>query len=147
MNQIKSNKNKGYAILFTVVIVSIISMITVGLSNSIYKQMIISSVAKDSTVAFYQADIASECALYAESMNYVLSPTWNCGGKNMLFSQSGSNYYFLPENQTSSNECFNIFVEKQDLGGVIETTIEAKGYNICKIDNLRTVERAIMIKY
>src|SRR5574343_1489902 len=81
-NNLKLNKNNqsGYAILFTVVIVSVISIIAIGLSNTAYKSMILSSVAKDSQTAFYQSDTATECALYADTNPDVLSGNnFKCG--------------------------------------------------------------------
>lgn len=147
------NKNKGYAILFTVVIVGIISMITIGLSNSAYKQTILSSVAKDSATAFYQADIGSECALYADKMLFFspdqTSTKYNCAGHIMDYSNPiADNYQLVPENQNTTAKCFRIEVSKKD-DAVIgpSTEILSKGYNMCNKGNLRTVERGIKVTY
>lgn len=151
-------KKGGYAILFTVVIVGIISMITIGLSNAAYKQMILSSVAKDSTTAFYQADIASECALYMdnESNNPAVPPTsgsssWTCAGINLTYTPSGSSpdtqVNLDPVSGGSSNKCFSSIVYKKETSTAISTEVQAKGYNICDKTNSRTVERAIKVNY
>jgi hypothetical protein len=151
-------KKGGYAILFTVVIVGIISMITIGLSNAAYKQMILSSVAKDSTTAFYQADIASECALYMdnESNNPAVPPTsgsasWTCAGNSLTYTASGSSPITLvnlePATENSSNKCFRALVTKTESPTSISTEVQAKGYNICEKANSRTVERAIKVNY
>jgi hypothetical protein len=147
-------KKGGYAILFTVVVVGIISMITIGLSNAIYKQLILSSVAKDSTTAFYQADIASECAIYMDSESSSGNPstppavsTWTCGGQSLQYTAASNVYNLEPVNPSSSSVCFRAVITKTETTTEITTQIEAKGYNICDKANSRTVERAIKVNY
>lgn len=159
---IKNKNQKGYAILFTVVIVSAISVITAGISNAAYKQLILSSLAKDSQSAFYQADTAGDCALYidrvfwttpAPNITTVISP-WSCGGSSSSLTVTPRNpvstgYDISPVDQNSLNPCFRINVAKDIITtlGTTKTTIQAKGYNICNKNNLRTVEREIEINY
>jgi len=153
-------KNRGYVMLFTTIIVTIISMITIGLSNTAYKQIILSSVAKDSTTAFAQSDIALECALYFENKHELASenfdpPTsWTCSDDTLFVVKStpGSviTYTLSPseEESKSNNKCFRITIEKTiTITGDTRTTVKAKGYNICNTSNLRTVERAVDINY
>lgn len=154
-------KNGGYAILFTVVIVGIISIITFGLSNSAYKQTILSSVARDSTTAFYQADIGSECAMYADNkfqdneMNSA-EPGWMCGGSVVAFNaptteaiMDGNKYTYslIVPNETSIAKCFRIDIIKLKTSTLISTEINSRGYNICNKGNMRTVERALRVTY
>jgi hypothetical protein len=150
---------KGYAILFAVVIVSAISVITVGLSNIAYKQLILSSLAKDSQLAFYQADTAGDCALYADRVVSVETPNilntpgpWVCSNANLQVTPAGDGsggYDLLPQNETSMGPCFRINVIKDIISAppLIKTKIFAKGYNICDINNMRTVERKVEINY
>lgn len=127
----------GYAILTTIVVVSILLVIGIGLSKSTYKQLILSSSAIDSQAAFYQADTASGCALYADYKNNILSETIDestgdvilpdlkkpfiCGGQVMSIESSSSSsstvYNFEPkENSDSSYDpngsCFRIKITK-----------------------------------
>jgi hypothetical protein len=166
----KNKKQKGYAILFTVVIVSAISVITAGLSNAAYKQLILSSLAKDSQLAFYEADTAGDCALYADLVEYpklfpsdseaspsgifsTLDSSWSCGGLDLtivpvIAGDPSSGYSLTPPQEDSSNPCFRIDVTKVPIdNNMMKTTITAKGYNICRISNLRTVERKIKITH
>lgn len=146
----KKTKERGYAILFTVVIVAIISTITMGLLNAAYKQVILSSVARDSTIAFYQSDIASECALYADNeFNMVPPPgnVWNCAGYDLKFTSVGDTYEISPEDETSTDKCFRVTTIKQNMGDYISTKISAGGYNICNKSGLRTVERSVEVTY
>jgi hypothetical protein len=149
----------GYAILFTVALVSIISLIALGLTNAAYKEIILSSVAKDSETAFYQADTASECALYADNQTQIPVDTtitsWTCGvdttGANQVLDITPSGdrslgYNILPHTPTSPNPCFNIAVTKT-VGFPSTTTIASRGYNTCNTSNIRTVERQINANY
>jgi hypothetical protein len=163
MKRVFKKNQKGYAILFTLVIVSAVSVITAGLTNTIYKQMILSSLTKDSQAAFYQADTASDCALYADMIEYKKSlskepsifdnTTWSCGGLILtIVPVNGGilNGYDLnppDEDESSSDPCFRISVNREQVGTKIKSTVTAKGYNICDKTNLRTVERAIEIVY
>ena len=165
MNNIKQ---KGYAILVTIVVVSIITLIAIGLSRSTYKQLILSSLAKDSQTSFYQADTASECALYFDRV-LITDPatisfptTFSCGMdlegssssiemKVSIPDSSGSYEINPPDSILNSDNqpCFRIEVIKETgaTSGVATTTIKAKGYNICNELNIRTVERTISISY
>jgi hypothetical protein len=156
INKIKNN-NGGYAILFTVVIVGIISMITIGLSNSAYKQTILSSVARDSTAAFYQADIGSECALYVDreyqDQGMKVPDGWKCAGNTLSFSEPDISipnttiYKLILSNENSSAKCFRINIKKTASETASSTEITTTGYNICNKSNFRTVERGIRVTY
>lgn len=154
----KKREEGGYAILFTVVIVGIISMITMGLAEAAYKQTILSSVARDSTTAFYQADIGSECALYADKKELYLNATGSefiCAGKTLSYKNVDEttdglgNFEINPSDSDliSSNKCFRIIISKTDDGEALHTELVTSGYNICKKNNLRTVERSIRVSY
>ena len=156
MKIIKFKKeNKGYAILFTVVVVGIISAITIGLTNAAYKQMMLSSVARDSTSAFYQADISTECAMYADNIDVLsnvdsVSVPFKCGGTIMDYNHTVDTtlYQLTPHNQSSiTGKCFLADVNKNEVGDLIKTKVEAYGYNICNKNNFRTVERKIEVNY
>ena len=149
------NQNNGYAILFAVVMVSIISMLAIGLSNSSYKQLVLSLLAKDSQTAFFQADTASECALYADNIMHMTAiyGSWFCGkgldSNDIPFTisaGSGPDDYELNPTNAGSGPCFKISVTKTGTSP-IETTIKSKGYNSCDLGNRRTVEREIEVKY
>jgi Tfp pilus assembly protein PilX len=153
-----NNKNieNGYAILFTIVVVSIISIISMGLASSALKQMILSGVARDSTTAFYEADLGSECALYAENAYNMVPPTnpWICAGNSLSFTGptdagGGKTTYTLNPDGTggTNDKCFRITATKEVVGDTINTKIQTRGYNICDMGNSRTVERAIEITY
>lgn len=154
----KKDTKKGYAILFVMVIISIISAVTAGLANTTLKQSILSSVAKDSQSAFYASDTATECALYAHYNPSIFDTftdgqAWICGAdKNenpysLIYKNnpSGRGYTLTPPPslKESIDPCFSIETSTTTVGGYDTTTIYAKGYNFCKKDSSRSVERAI----
>ena len=153
-NKNKDSNSGGYAIMFSVIMISVISTITIGILNSTYKQLILSSLAKDSQTAFYESDIATDCALYADIVQNKNSPfkngdNWECGNLNLKVENvSELGYTLSAPDPSSSAPCFNISVSKTDNGdGTYQTEIKAKGYNICDKSNRRVVEREIQIDY
>lgn len=160
-------RERGYAMLFTVVVVSIVATIAMGLSGSAYKQVILSSVAKDSQSAFYQSDTATECALYADfklggpvASTKIGSGSWKCGKDNSLnwkdvvlyldtLNMSDTNYSFLPSDPSGPgvvirSSCFEFDVDKSD---PTKTVVKARGYNNCDKRDQKTVEREIEVNY
>ncbi len=155
----KNKKQKGYAMLFTVILVSAISIITAGIINATYKQVVLSSLAKNSQLAFYQADMASDCALYADQVLRLKEEnkelfteggggSWSCGEYDLFINPiSKDDYDIFSKSLSSSTEpCFRIEVRKT-ISKTTDTKIKAKGYNVCNLYNQRTVERTIEINY
>lgn len=160
------SKQKGYAILFAVVITSIISVIVAGISNLTYKQLILSSLVKDSQQAFYMADTAIECALYAHFMkgdnydNATEENRWSCGtdfddSPFTLKIQDSENIdpieddYELTFQDNKNTPCYEFNVERNEnsSGEITDVHIKARGYNICNKSLLRTVQREIEVYY
>lgn len=142
--------------LFTVIIVSAISIITAGLINATYKQIILSSLAKDSQLAFYQADTAVDCALYADRILQEERPelfsgggSWSCGGIDLVIEPTSSTSYniFPASLENSSEPCFRINTTGTGNGPQMNIEIKGDGYNICNKLNKKTVQRSIEISY
>ncbi|MFA7192019.1 MAG: hypothetical protein WC089_01830 [Candidatus Paceibacterota bacterium] len=154
INKKNFNKNqKGYAILYTVVIISIIMTIAIGLSNAVNKQLILSSVARDSQSAFYQADTAIECALYIQFKNpgYVAGKDFDCGLKAdgsdvTLTAQGGGGVFTLKDNSITSGPCFEIYVDESN-NTPDNRVIKASGYNECNPASPKRVERSFEVRY
>ncbi len=160
MKNLTNKKNGGYAILFAVVVVSVISIIAVGLSNSTFKQLILSSVARDSQTSFFESDTATECALYADAVLNLTSGTpspWLCGvdanGRNYSFDisplSSGGNGYEVRPSAPDASPCFEFGVEKliPVNPGDPSTKVRGRGYNSCDKNSPKTVEREIQVTY
>lgn len=166
----KYKKNKGgYAMLFTVVVVSAISVITAGLTNIAYKQLTLSSLAKDSQTATVWADTANECSVFFEqvAIKHLLGQDtpkneWTCGGitfdinwkelSELSEYENGNYEYFLKAKKDTpllKKPCFEFSVKstKEEGASTKSVTIESSGFNLCDKDNIRTVERAYEINY
>ncbi len=60
---------KGFTVLFAVLISSILLSIGIAILDLTLKQFTLSSVSKDSQVAFYAADTGQECGMYWDHVN------------------------------------------------------------------------------
>jgi hypothetical protein len=152
MKKIFDKKQNGYAILFTVIIVSVLSVITAGIINGTNKQLILSSLANDSQTAFYQADTAADCGIYADQVLSVLEPDiltsggeWFCNDVVLRINPTDDGYEISPGDINPSLPCFKVIVTKDEDSGTTE--IKAKGYNICNEESIKTVEREISISF
>ena len=70
------NKKRGIALLITLIFMSVMLAFGLALASLAYKQSILASDAVQSQKAFYAADGALECALYADQRlgSYIGSP-------------------------------------------------------------------------
>jgi len=157
----KFSNKKGYALLFAVVTISIIMVIAFGISSATNKQLILSSLARNSQTAFYQSDLATECGLYydwksnafmehqVDGIDEERISEFNCGGQDMIVTYSNDGYTISaePSDSESSDPCFRLEFEKEESGNTTSTVMKASGYNICNVNNTRTVERTIEVSY
>lgn len=81
-------KNRGFALIVAVILSAVAAAVTITLTTLAYKNLMLSSTAKESQYAFYAADSALECALFWDngahnSFAYTSSPSSisiNCEG-------------------------------------------------------------------
>src|SRR5450759_3445707 len=59
-------ENRGFALLIAVIFMSVMLSFGLALGSLGYKQQVLASGAIESQYAFYAADAALECALYAD---------------------------------------------------------------------------------
>jgi hypothetical protein len=130
MNKIKNNK--GFTILFAVVLSSIILAISLGVANIAFKEIRFGTSAKEANNAFFAADTGAECALFndkSSSNSFVQSGgTGNvqCLGTTVALSGSYPLWNFILSGLGSAGQsCVKITVDKT----VLPTIIISKGYN------------------
>ncbi len=149
-SSLELSSSGGFALLYTVVIISLLLTIAISISDTSLKQGVLSGLAKDSQIAFYQADAGAECALYYDVALAAFpfgggTPppgTMTCGSASIpLTSSTGS--YFIYETTTGSAPCFSVRIDKSNPA---QTKIESRGHNICGASP-RQVERAIKVRY
>lgn len=68
MTYIPVQKNKGYTLLFAVLVSSLVLSVGVSILNISKKELLLTTGARDSSAAFYAADGGLECAVYADNL-------------------------------------------------------------------------------
>ena len=147
----------GFAMLFTVLIVTLILSIALGISNVTLKQTILSSLARDSQIAFYQADTAVECGMYYDtnlSFPEGTGPSniggpFFCGNDRFEINVSQSDVNYLVFNQvpaSQSDRCSTIIFDKKTKLATNEAIVQGLGYNTCATTT-RQVQRALQVTY
>jgi hypothetical protein len=96
LDRAREGSTRGFALLIAVIFMSV--MLTFGLTLAAlgYKQQILASAAAQSQVAFYAADAALECALYAEQRAGAISYNANPNSPVPTFKCDGSDPYRTP---------------------------------------------------
>jgi hypothetical protein len=68
MNHLHFKKEKdGFAVLYAVLVASVVAIGGLILSNIIFKQLVLSGVGQSSQISYYAADVGRACARYWES--------------------------------------------------------------------------------
>ncbi len=154
LKKITENKS-GFALLFSVLIISVIATVAFGLASIIYKQKLLTSVAIDSGKAFYMADSGMECTLYALSEVSTQStpvlcldpaPTSTMG----TLSLTQNNGPIVPNSQYidssrigSGNACFTV-EPLFDMTSTFESA-KVRGYSTCETSSPRHLERTLQV--
>ena len=150
-----ANKKQGVAILFAVLMVSVILSISLVLFNITYKQILLSSIIRESQLSFYAADSALNCARHGNSFHSASNPlgyfttvdglpVWNqpgstvpvCGSSNITMGdftpvlpyQVGKKFT-VTFDFASRTTCANVSVSKNNVSPTLGTLIEVQGYN------------------
>ncbi len=153
----KQKNNSGFAMLFTVLIISLILSISLGISNITLKQTILSSLAKDSQVAFYKADAAIECGMYYDTNDTfpvgtdISSATSkiSCGNSefSLDYTVSYNDYFVFKEGVASQAEpCATVVFDKVTNVATSESIVKGIGYSVCG-ESPRQVQRALQVTY
>ena len=159
-NRGRETAPRGFTLLIAVILSSVVLSVGLALLNVAYKQLLLSSSAKQSQYAFYAADSALECALYYDQHFdlFNLNPYEMkgsdivCGGQPILgtLSQSGTSpkkstfYITCPNNPTLSQARVDIY---KNSPGTPTNSIYATGDSSCNPEDPRRIERGIKVTY
>ena len=153
IKKIPQKNTNGFALLYAVIIVSLILSITAGISNIVFKQSMLAGLAFDSQVAFYQADSAVECGMYQllnADAGYDPSLPINCGDTIYVLDPADSDTTkwtfatYIANDTLASTPCASIIIDKTD---PTKTVIQGHGFNICNTANPRHIERVLQVTY
>ncbi len=150
MKKKEIKKNRGFVLLFVIVISSIILAITLGVANIALKEIKFSTEAKDTNNSFLAADTGLECALYNDksTVNAFTSPspaTITCNGSPVTLNGTSPSWNFILSGLGSGGQgCTKVTIDKS---ATPTTVITSKGYNIgdvsCLSSNPNRVEREL----
>ncbi|KKP85726.1 hypothetical protein A3B84_00400 [Candidatus Nomurabacteria bacterium RIFCSPHIGHO2_02_FULL_35_13] len=157
MNKAKNKKNeKGFVILYAVMISSMLLAISLGVANISLKEINFGTSAIDTNNAFFAADTGAECALFNDKSTESVfvessSPTITCNGNSITANESPALYwsFIISGLGNSGNACAVVTVDKTDPA---ITTIISKGYNVggdtsCVSTDSNRVERQLELNY
>src|ERR1035437_2188521 len=158
-----SSSSMGFIMLFTVMLISIILTIALGVSNVALKEINFSTSARNTNDAFLAADTASECTLLNDKSTINkfplagLATTISCAGNTSIpvtFSGTATtaNYGFTIIGLGNSTQaCAKVTISKDNSVPPMKTTIVSKGYNIgdasCNSSSPSRVERELDVTY
>jgi len=158
MQREKIKKNKGFVLLYVVMISSIILVVTLSVGDISFKEIKFGTSAKDTNDAFFSADTGAECALYNDRSDI---NAFGEGGANVfcldrsinLKGDSSDWYFTLSGLGNESKGCAIVKVHKENFVEPITTTIISKGYkdggiieDVCD-QGPNTVERQLELNY
>lgn len=162
MTYLHLQNNRGYTLLFSVIVASVVLAIAAFILSVSRKQFLLSSVWRDSTTAIYAADSGAQCATQAYQQgkfdDLTTAGTFPCHNAPALpyqFTDFGS-YYETSDivGYMDNGSCYKIKITSYTTPSNRTIRIESKGYNIsdqlsgsCPVFNPRTQERAIRIEY
>jgi Tfp pilus assembly protein PilX len=142
---------RGFTLLIAVIVTSVLVSVGIALVEIAYKQIVLSSTAKSSQLAFYNADGALECGLYHDqkfnAFNQANATTSiRCNGQ--VVSVTGTNAGALRTSvftiPCTGGPCAQGSVLKQTNG---QTAIYSNGYSSGLTNDIRRVERGLKVTY
>ena len=162
MNTRMHKTSRGFTLLIAVILTSV--MLSIGLSLAVlaYKDVVLSSSAKASAYAFYAADSALECALYADQKQNAFDyttplPSLSCGGQSYAITPvsktAGTSTMTVPDSAHGAyvsldggTTCATVTIFKgaPPLG---HTQVFATGYNTCNMNDPKLLERGLKSFY
>ncbi len=147
---------RGFTLLIAVVLASVSLSIGMALLDIALKQVILSSSARQSQIAFYNADSVLECALYYDQHDQLdtfgyaktSSPNISCNGVSNIpvsfTSGSGTRERRFTVPCATGGTAGEVIITKDSDA---TTGIYATGFNTCNVANERRIERGLKVTY
>lgn len=168
MNKLK-NQN-GFAILYTVLIITMLTSLSVSVANLVFKERSLARNARFSLDSKLVADLGVECILFndkgptsffdpATFIPVGVIKTIRCGKINDIIRQriynvelqssspSGYTIEISPRVTTGNSPCFIAYLTRDLIAVPAGTKIEVYGYNYCDPNTPERVERGIIASF
>ncbi len=129
----KTNKEKGIAIMYTVLMSTAFLLVAIGISQIAYKELIFSAESKDSNRAFLAADTGIECGLYMDSIQAYATSTTDtpyCHSLPVVLTQMDTDATLYQFSLNFGNSCADVYIDKAAGTFSTSTQVDAYGYNI-----------------
>lgn len=161
---IKTNKyNKGYTLLFSILVAVIVLAIAASILSISRKEFILTTTARDSLSAIYAADSLAECVLSNNIDTSVNPLTITCGTTvpqtlKIQWSNNAGTYtgtltddsgVYMPE---VGNGCAILDITSQTVNGQVKTIVRTYGHSLgytaqdCKSPtNPKVIERGLQL--
>ncbi|MFA6585792.1 MAG: hypothetical protein WCS86_01370 [Candidatus Paceibacterota bacterium] len=153
----KKNNKDGFALLYAIMISSILLAIGLGVGNIAFKEIKFSTSAKDTNDAFFAADTGAECALYYDKLDqsknaFTGSVMMDCVNRPIIPIESSPSVWTFTIMGLGSEEkgCTKVIVDKVNVTPSLTTKITSRGYNNAGancIPTLNSVERLLEVNY
>lgn len=149
---LKNKDKKGFTLLISIVVTSMMLIISFVVANVAYKQLVLANSNEESQYAFYNADSGVECAVYwdfkggTSAFDPSIPTTISCNGTNNI-SVTGDTIAtstFSIDFSATGRGCVDVAVGKHP-GNI--TMIDSKGYNTCSPGATRRLERGETLTY
>lgn len=152
----KTQSQRGFTILLAALIASLVLALGISIFSIAQKQLILSSIGRNSQYAFYAADTAAECALYWDSRHLAFDPTApvtpiSCDTATTI-TVSHTDLVAYPVTYTFDFEpnayCAQVTVIKNTVHP--RTVIHADGFSVPCADvevNARVLQRSVELTY
>ena len=170
-NKKTSSEKKGFSLFFAVVTGGILLMMTMAVISTITREIILSSISRDSMKAFYSADTGIECVAKAifkdevvakwifDGTGSIIGKSVSCANNNFPIISSAVDLGICPsgftwrrgfiidnKNNPGDNGFFYTALTARCSDGSVEKTfIVSKGYNVSADNTIRAVERSVEI--
>jgi len=150
--EMERQSNRGFTVLLALLVGSLLLLLGLSMFTIVRKQVILSSIGRDSQLAFYAADTGAECALYWDFRHDAFAqaegPVVTCDGEEIgSFSFLGYGEELVFEFEPNGL-CSRVSVTKNE--DAPRTRIEGRGYNTACADianNPRALERAVGLNF
>ena len=173
----KRSHPRGFTILFASLVSSLLLAVGLVIFDITYKQSVFSQVVRDSNFAIYAADTGLECALYWDlrytgpanfgsgsvfATSSISTPPQSgviCNAQDIAAAGVAANTWPQSTSATAATTTFTISFAPQPfcavvavgksagIGGAVNTTVLAAGFNTCASGALNRIERALQANY
>ena len=166
---IRANKHlpespRGITLLVAVIVSTVTLSVAFALLDIAYKQQLLSSAAKQSQFAFYNADSAMECALYYDQKQNAFDYSSPKAGSSLICNTKAVlNWKSPPPVGGIRTTSFDITCAGTDIKGKVivlktdgtavcgennsHTCIYTTGYSTCNVNDPRRIERGLNVYY